>query len=640
MRSATPQAPLYAPHLHRNVLIAALQLLSWLFLRPSAWRQHLQRCAPDLPADFTLLTLRGRHWRSAGMRRLLVIIYLLWPLLVALLTAAILGGAGRAGDAILLGVLAGFALGLLSGLLMGLFLSVAASLSGILCSSLALGLLVGLIGLPVGFAFSETGRLIALNQANAMSQPGSLVSDSSNATIQLTATPQPLTIHLAVAPTMTPVQVAVAALAPEAQQAIVVAPPIAPSAAEPTTIPAAAEAAVGAMPAASSITMTFPVTAVTDLSVAAITNTVAGSYDPVNGIRISPLPTPLLSGQIDTSANTEWQLMDESGISQPAASHLFTSPIFAPTAPVALTTFSNDNHSKSIGSVQAENSLYKSDPFAVTPTLAVSTPSPISQLGDLLPLLISAFGLLLIGMVVGVAATTAGSSAIERADRTARLTWRQQVGGLVIGVLVSSAFWLLSFGAAHWLRQLMTRSVYGWATVAWPSALLLVLLVGVGVTLLIALPYRLTKRLAGPWAGGIVGAIGGGGTLTLLFLRLTDQPLWPHWPLSLLSLTLGLALPLWRPLLHYPFVAAWSSLLFRLEERRAANQALLLPYHPAFWDELQPLPLPALDDYLVLAVERKGAQGESGVDLSGPGTPTVGSAGRADRTGCAAAGGM
>jgi len=37
----------------------------------------------------------------------------------------------------------------------------------------------------------------------------------------------------------------------------------------------------------------------------------------------------------------------------------------------------------------------------------------------------------------------------------------------------------------------------------------------------------------------------------------------------------------------------------------------LLPYHPAFWDELQPLPLPGLDEHLVLAVERTGVQGQT-----------------------------
>ncbi|MCE7983507.1 MAG: hypothetical protein DYG89_20230 [Caldilinea sp. CFX5] len=618
MRPATPQAPLYAPQLHRNALLAALQLLGWLFLRPSAWRQHLQRFAPDLPSDFTLLTLRGRHWRQAGVRRLLVLIYLLWPLLVALLTAALLWSAGRAGDAILQGALAGFALGLLSGLLMGLFLSVAASLSGVLCGGLALGLLVGLFGLPVGSTFVATEHLRPLSLPNMAADQAVIQNDASAISIPLTATPQPPALQMAVAPTTMPVEVAAVAPA-QAEQVvgIVVAPPIAPGAAEPTTTPAiAAEAAVGAMPAADSMTMSLPVTEVSAISATVVTLTTASSSGPVNIAGISPLPTPFGSGPIDNSANTPQLLAHRNENSLPAASQLFTSSIFAPMAPGAITTSSNDNNSGLIGSAQAD-SRYSIDSSSVTPTLAVSTPpppaspNPSNQRGDMMLRLVSAFGLLLIGMIVGVAATIAGSSAIERAHGPAPPTWRQQIGGMAVGLLVSSALWVLSFGATHWVRQLLLRLVYGWATVDWHGVLLLVLLVGVGVTLLLALPYRLTKRLAGPWAGGIAGALGGVGALTLLLLALTGQPLWPHWPLSLLCLALGLALPLWWPLLHYPFVAAWSSLLFRLEERRAADHALLLPYHPAFWDELQPLPLPALDDYLVLAVERKGAQGKA-----------------------------
>ena len=75
-------------------MIAALQLLSWLLFRPSAWHQQIRRIAPGLSPNFTLLELSRAQWRDPTLRRILRLIYLLWPMLVTLLVAVILGSMG------------------------------------------------------------------------------------------------------------------------------------------------------------------------------------------------------------------------------------------------------------------------------------------------------------------------------------------------------------------------------------------------------------------------------------------------------------------------------------------------------------------------------------------------------------------
>ncbi|MDQ3247703.1 MAG: hypothetical protein M3Q45_00710, partial [Chloroflexota bacterium] len=125
--------------------------------------------------------------------------------------------------------------------------------------------------------------------------------------------------------------------------------------------------------------------------------------------------------------------------------------------------------------------------------------------------------------------------------------------------------------------------------------------------LFFALPYVLVEGLAGPWAGAVAGALGGLVFFPALprlfvFFALTQNLVWAA------GLTLlGLTAVWWRPLLFFPLQAAWHTILLRRAERGGKPDS---DWHPAFWDELQFLPLYGLDDYLALLVEKDRVAGE------------------------------
>jgi AAA domain len=73
----------------------------------------------------------------------------------------------------------------------------------------------------------------------------------------------------------------------------------------------------------------------------------------------------------------------------------------------------------------------------------------------------------------------------------------------------------------------------------------------------------------------------------------------------------GLTFNLWRPVIVYPVLAAWNTVLYFLDQRRPFAATPLLRYHSAFWDEHQRLPLYGLDDHLVLTHQRRPAEAEA-----------------------------
>jgi hypothetical protein len=131
---------------------------------------------------------------------------------------------------------------------------------------------------------------------------------------------------------------------------------------------------------------------------------------------------------------------------------------------------------------------------------------------------------------------------------------------------------------------------------------------------LFALPFVIADRIAGAWAGALAGALGGGGAWMAQLVLLMNVPFWPTVPLSLAGFLLGLTLPLWRPILLYPFLVAYNLILFRADKRRAPDRPALLRYHSAFWDEHQRLPLLGLDDHVILVAERNADEGQAAIE--------------------------
>ena len=73
----------HAPKQHPNLILGSLQLLFWLFFRPSAWRNHLARIDSALAPDSRGIT--GLRWRNPALWKLLLQGYLILPLLTYLL---------------------------------------------------------------------------------------------------------------------------------------------------------------------------------------------------------------------------------------------------------------------------------------------------------------------------------------------------------------------------------------------------------------------------------------------------------------------------------------------------------------------------------------------------------------------------
>ncbi|MCB0194528.1 MAG: hypothetical protein KDJ65_21440, partial [Anaerolineae bacterium] len=62
----------HAPPIQGNIVLASLQLLFWLLVHPSAWRNHIARIDPQLRPDFYLVELHAHHWRQTTLRMLLI----------------------------------------------------------------------------------------------------------------------------------------------------------------------------------------------------------------------------------------------------------------------------------------------------------------------------------------------------------------------------------------------------------------------------------------------------------------------------------------------------------------------------------------------------------------------------------------
>jgi AAA+ ATPase superfamily predicted ATPase len=233
-------------------------------------------------------------------------------------------------------------------------------------------------------------------------------------------------------------------------------------------------------------------------------------------------------------------------------------------------------------------------------------------------------GGIVIGIVVGILAVSA-----VRLGLTA-------LAGLTIGLPEQTAYYLgrtlvvgASFGVAvGWRRgikasllgSLVTGLVYGLTIITWqaglggiPIGLTSGMLFGTSFGVTVVLPYVLSEYIAGPWAGAWAGALGSWGRHVFR----NELPLWPDLPLGAIGVFLGLNLAWWRPLLLYPLLQAWNLVLYRLDERRVSHRPSLLPWHSAFWDELQHLPLSGLDDHLLLVLEREPGAGQAALEYLG-----------------------
>lgn len=138
---------------------------------------------------------------------------------------------------------------------------------------------------------------------------------------------------------------------------------------------------------------------------------------------------------------------------------------------------------------------------------------------------------------------------------------------------------------------------------------------GLGGGLLFALLFSLFAnlglRMRGPWWGGVLGALFTAlGWLPLQGQIFAPQPAEPAKlaVLALFTVLLGLVSPWVRPILSQPLFLIHNMILYGAEKKYP--QQSTLQWHAAFWDELQRLRWPGLENHLLLTFEQHPATGE------------------------------
>lgn len=145
-----------SPALPRNLFWGSWRLLFWLFFHPSAWRASVAQVDPALRPDFCLAELNRRHLGDGAFWRLLIMLFLAWPLLLIGLIWATLFLSGQPSASIALGVIIGVGLAALTGL--------AASVAGSVAIGTAVGLGTGLVsGISAGLSLGETAVSFTLS---------------------------------------------------------------------------------------------------------------------------------------------------------------------------------------------------------------------------------------------------------------------------------------------------------------------------------------------------------------------------------------------------------------------------------------------------------------------------------------------
>jgi hypothetical protein len=280
-------------------------------------------------------------------------------------------------------------------------------------------------------------------------------------------------------------------------------------------------------------------------------------------------------------------------------------------------------------------------------------------------------GGILIGVIYSLAAGVTGSVAATVASGKPGYSWRRQLGGGILGVLVGGIALAAVYGMVSgsalgrptaasvqaavntedslvfglgigFLSGIGYGAVLWWQRRRWRPSLLSGTLVGIGLAYsylvstenemlrivasgiaggtgfgaMFAFGFLSAQSVGGAWAGAIAGGLvsGMGWVPVERFAYSARIPLWPTVPICLVVLLLGLTMSRWRPLVLYPLLATWNTWLYHRDRRRLDDRRSALRWHSAFWDEHQWLPLTGLDEHLVMILERNPAEGQAALE--------------------------
>ncbi len=152
----------YSKNIHYNPLLAALQFVAWLLFQPSRWREYFTTF--NLPADFNFVSLSLSQRQYPIIRRLLIIILIIWPLFVGGFVALILYIIGRPLPNLIMSVTYGIVITMAGGFFGSLIVSTAFAIIASIFSGLAIGIAHG----EMGGLFTLLGIIFAVGTAGSV----------------------------------------------------------------------------------------------------------------------------------------------------------------------------------------------------------------------------------------------------------------------------------------------------------------------------------------------------------------------------------------------------------------------------------------------------------------------------------------
>jgi hypothetical protein len=162
-----------SPSQHPNLLLGSLQMMFWLVLRPSAWKNHIQKIDLSLDKNFLLLELlTSQRWEKEQTSRFIIQVFIILPTLLNLTGGAVFLSLGAPPVQVLLGLAIGMSVGILGGIVVGMVFGVAVGAAFNIVVSISSSVIVGMagtvaivaviglvLGVAIAVAFEITGGI-------------------------------------------------------------------------------------------------------------------------------------------------------------------------------------------------------------------------------------------------------------------------------------------------------------------------------------------------------------------------------------------------------------------------------------------------------------------------------------------------
>jgi len=499
-----------APKQHPNLILGSLQLPFWLIFRPTAWRNHLKRIDPNLLFDFYLPELNNSHWRNPALRRLLVQIYVVFPLIDAILLGLILPRLGNTINQTLIDVLTEtlflISINLTIGILVSVALGLTFSCTYSLTYFLALCVKLSLMHLLKYEIPNDVPDLIAF--CLAIGVMNCVAGGITNQNIEHSRTKQ----------------------------------------------------------------------------IRAVVFTLLSLVGILLGIYLAGyLAAHILIFIFNNLVQDNWEISHSS----------FNN---------AIETFNDkDRATKVLLSVVSGiliSLLYRFT-FQWRRQKGWWNDEQVTLLNIVIFAIVGIIVLIVKDLFPYAIIFTVLLCALLCMILWRKLSWRYDLN--FKEVLTSTIIVGITVGSDYLLKNVIYQTIHN---------IFFTLFFGIFLAIL----FVRAERVAGSWAGGFTCALGCGGVIILGWANDNNEQVKSLWFLGLIAILLGLTINWWRPIVLYPFIAAWNTMLYHADDKSNGTSFSKLRYHSAFWDEFQYLPLSGLNEHIVLVAERNPTEGQAAMD--------------------------